>query len=104
MIIKKQPLISCTRIDQGKSKFVQTKHKMDELESKTNARRAQGGLGLLSHTISVQKSQVSMPLILERRDGAERQRGERGAAPGRRWCSSFSVAGAKEREERERGI
>ena len=38
--------------------------------------RAQGGLGLLSHTISVQKSQESIPLILERRDGAERHGGD----------------------------
>ena len=35
-------------------------------------------MGLLSHTISVQKSQESILLILERRDGAERQGEERG--------------------------
>jgi len=73
---------------------------MDELESKTNAQRAQGGLGLLSHTISVQKSQESILLILERRDGVERQREERGVAPGRRWCGLFSVLAGARREER----
>ena len=37
-------------------------------------------MGLLSHTISVQKSQESILLILERRDGAERQGEERGGS------------------------
>ena len=79
MIIRKPLVISCTRFDQGKSKFVQTKHKMDELESKTNARRAQGGLGLLSHTISVHSLQKSIPLIpREEREEEERETGRGG--------------------------
>ena len=50
---------------------------MNELESKSNARRAQGGLGLLSHTISVQKSQESILKILN----LERKEGGRERAP-----------------------
>ena len=47
-------------------------------------RRAQGGLGLLSQTISVQKSQLSIPLILEKKRGKERENTEREReAPGR---------------------
>jgi len=47
---------------------------MDELKSKTNARRAQGGLGLLSHTISVHSLQKSIPLIpREEREEEERE-------------------------------
>ena len=54
MIIKKQPLISCSRIDKGKSNSSQTKHKTYEIETKSKPQRAQGGKGLLSHSISVQ--------------------------------------------------
>jgi len=44
-------------------------------------RRAQGGLGLLSHTISVQSLQESIPKILslERKEGGREEREE---APG----------------------
>ena len=51
---------------------------MNEIEVNSKPRRAQGGLGLLSHTISVHRLQKSILLILERRDGAERQGEERG--------------------------
>ena len=56
--------------------------------------RAQGGLGLLSRSISVQKSQQSIPkvLILERR-GRNR---EKRRAPGR--GSVLSVRPGQERE------
>ena len=68
--------------------------------------RAQGGLGLLSHTISVQKSQQSIPLILEKRGrkretGRERQ-GE-GAREEVRAAVVFLLA-RREREREERGI
>ena len=76
---------------------------MDELESKTNARRAQGGLGLLSHTISVQNLQKSIPLIpREEREEEERDR-KRRAVPGGSGGVVLSVAGAQ-REERGKGF
>ena len=73
---------------------------MDELESKTNAWRAQGGLGLLSHTISVQKSQQSIPkvLILERR-GRNREKKRRRAPGERAACCPF-----KRREREGEGV
>ena len=64
---------------------------MDELESKKNTRRAQGGLGLLSHTFSVQK--LNNPwlksLTLERRGkgqegGGGRQEERAAFCPGKR--------------------
>ena len=82
-----------TRIDKGKSKSFKTKHKTYEIELNSKPRRAQGGLGLLSHTISVQSLQESIPKILslERKEGGGRE------APGRR-VVCCSGAG-KEREE-----
>jgi len=49
---------------------------MNELELKTNARRAQGGLCLLSHTISVHSLQKSIPLIPREEREAKRGRQE----------------------------
>jgi len=65
-------------------------------------RRAQGGLGLLSHTISVQRPQESIPLILVlgRRARNREETGRRGGARKGRWCSAV-LAGAW--GERERG-
>ena len=51
-------------------------------------RRAQGGLGLLSHTISVQRHKESIPLILvlgRRGRNREEIRRKGGARKGR-WC------------------
>ena len=58
-------------------------------------RRAQGGLGLLSHIISAQSLQESIPKILslERKEGGGRE------APGRR-VVCCPGAGKKERERR----
>ena len=77
---------------------------MDELESKTNARRAQGGLGLLSHTISVHSLQKFIPLIPREEMEEERKEKEEEGTREREEACCFSVAGAKEREERVRGI
>ena len=60
-------------------------------------------MGLLSHTISVQNPQESMPLviILEREEkNRERERRERG---GRRWLVGMILFQAKRREERGEG-
>ena len=91
--------ISCIRIDKGKSNSSKTKHKSYEIEMNSKPRRAQGGLGLLSHTISVQSLQESIPKILslERKEGENRE-GERRAPGGRRQLAVH----AKEREK-ERG-
>ena len=67
----------CSRIDEGKSNSSKTKHKSYKIEMNSKPRRAQGGLGLLSQTISVQKSQLSIPLILEKKRGEERENTER---------------------------
>ena len=77
-ITTKQPLISYSRIDKGKSKFIQTRHKMNAIDTRSKTPRAQGGKGLLSHTISVQESQksISKILILEKkRKNKEEERG-----------------------------
>jgi len=73
---------------------------MDELELKTNVRREQGGLGLLSHTISVHSLQKSIPLIpREEREEEEREigRGGRRQEDVVAWC--WFLAGARERGE-----
>ena len=79
-ITTKQPLISYSRIDKGKSNSSKTKHKTYEIELNSKPRRAQGELGLLSRSISVQNPQESIPkvLILERRGrNREKRRGRR---------------------------
>ena len=52
-------------------------HETYEIEHEFKARRAQGGLGLLSHTISVQNPQESIPLI-PREEREEEKKGEGG--------------------------
>ena len=69
---------------------------MNELELKTNARRAQGGLGLVSRTISTLNPQVSIPLIPS--DEREEERTRRRAPGGRAACNS----GHQGKRERER--
>jgi len=69
-------------------------------------RRAQGGLGLLSHTISVQRLQESIPLILVlgRRGRNREETGRRGGARKGRWCSAVLAGAGGEREREGRGI
>ena len=61
-------------------------------------RRAQGVLGLLSHTISVQKSQESILKILnlERKEGGGDRKEEEGATAG---CCSSGGQPKKKREK-----
>ena len=62
---------------------------------KTNARRAQGGMGLLSRTISIQNPQVSIPLIpSDEREEEERETGRGGRRQEEvvAWC--WFLAGA----------
>ena len=73
---------------------------MNEIELKSKPRRAQGGKGLLSHQISVQKSHQSIPLFpREEREGEEKERQEEGGGARRRWWRGASFSGAR----RERG-
>ena len=73
------------------------KHETYEIEHKFKARRAQGGKGLLSHSISVQE--LKNPSLREERE--EEQRGREGRqAP--REGRLFLAPGEKGRE-RERG-
>jgi len=69
---------------------------MNEIESKSKPRRAQGGKGLLSHQISVQKSQQSIPLF-PREEREEEKRGRRGTCRGR-----WRAVQAREKREPER--
>ena len=96
MIIKKQPLISCSRIDKGKSNSSQTKHKTYEIETKSNTPRPQGGKGLLSRSVSIQESQKSiLQILLLGRKNREEERGAR-----ERWWQLFWwVPGAREKGE-----
>ena len=71
---------------------------MNEIESKSKPRRAQGGKGLLSHQISVQKSQQSIPLFSREEREEERKR-RRTPGRGRR-----RAVQAKGERERERGV
>ena len=54
---------------------------MNEIEVNSKPRRAQGGQGLLSHSIPVQRSQEIIPLILGKKRGRTHER-EREGAPG----------------------
>ena len=71
---------------------------MDELELKTNARRAQGGLGLLSHTISVHSLQKSIPLIPRE----EREEEEKETGRGRQEEEMVACCSDRQREDRKR--
>ena len=78
---------------------------MNKNEINSKPQRAQGGMGLLSRTISVPNPQVSMAKNPSPREERERTGRERGG-----WRQEkgevvlFWLAGAPEREERERGI
>ena len=78
---------------------------MNKNEMNSKHRRAQEGMGLLSRTISVPNPQVSMaknPSSKEEREKTERERGGWRQEKGE--VVLFWLAGAPEREERERGI
>ena len=78
---------------------------MNKNEMNSKPRRAQGGMGLLSRTISVPKPQVSMaknPSPREERERTERERGGWRQEKGE--VVLFWLTGAREREEREKGI
>ena len=77
---------------------------MNKNEMNSKPRRAQGGKGLLSRSISVQNPQESMPLIRREEREKERKEKEEEGAMEREEPFCFYVAGAQEREERERGI
>ena len=103
-ITMKQLLISYSRIDKGKSKFIQTWHKMNEIntnEINSKPRRTQGGKGLLSRTISVQNPQESMAKNPSPREERERTERERGVAPGE--GQPHSVLDGWRTEERGKG-
>jgi len=68
---------------------------MNEIEVNSKPRRAQGGMGLISRSISVQK--LKNPSLREERE--EEQRGDWEGAPGRRALLCSCAKGkAKERE------
>ena len=80
------------------------RHKMNAIDTRSKAPRAQGGKGLLSHTISVQESQksISKILILEKkRKNREEERGatSRGGLAALVWRTGKK----RERKERVRG-
>ena len=97
MIIKKQPLISCSRIDKGKSNSSQTKHKTYEIEMKSKPRRIQGGKGLFSHSISVQSLKNPWFKSYPREEREEEQR------EGREGAREREASGQPKERERERG-
>ena len=72
---------------------------MNEIEMNSKPRRAQGGKGLLSRSISVQNPQESMPLIPREEREKERKEKEEEGAREREEACCFSVAGARERGE-----
>ena len=77
---------------------------MNKNEMNSKPRRAQGGMGLLSRTISVPKPQVSMaknPSPREKRERTERERGGFARRRERRFCSGWLAQG---RERRGRGV
>ena len=69
----------------GKLKFIQMRHKMNAIDTRSKAPRAQGGRGLLSHTISVQESQKSISKILPLEKRREEQEEKRRAPGDGRW-------------------
>jgi hypothetical protein len=99
VIVKKQSLISCSRIDKGKSNSTQTKHKTYEIETKSNTPRAQGGKGLLSHSISVQV--LKNPLLARERRGRENSERGRKRQGEERMAYVLSKPGKKREREGE---
>ena len=79
-----------------------TKDKACEIDLLPKPRRAQGGLGLLSRSISVQESQrsISKILILEKR----RKNREEGRAPGQGALVQLLEKRASERERGGEGV
>ena len=75
-------------------KSSQTKHKTNEIKKRSKPRRAQGGKGLLSHSISVQRSQKSISKI----QILEKKRKNREVKRGARKRAARLVTQAKERE------
>ena len=71
---------------------------MNKNEMNSKPRRAQGGKGLLSRSISEQNPQESIPLI-PREEREEERKGERGAR--RRRAALFLRPGKREKRERE---
>ena len=71
---------------------------MYEIEMNSKPRRAQGGMGLLSRTISIQNPQVSIPLVPR----VEREEGKRGAGGGGRQGEG-GLRAVQVREKRARG-
>ena len=69
---------------------------MNKNEMNSKPRRAQGGMGLLSRTISVQNPQVSIPLIhREEREEVEKEEGA--------WERSYLLCLCARGKKRERG-
>ena len=78
-------------------KSSQTKQKTNEIEKRSKPRRAQGVKGLLSHSISVQRSQKSISKI----QILEKKRKNREVKRGARKRAACLVTQAKERESGE---
>ena len=73
---------------------------MDGIESKSKPRRAQGGKGLLSRSISVQNPQESIPLIPRE----EREEGKRGEGGGGRQEGALVWLPGQKREKEGEGV
>ena len=76
------------------------RHKMNAIDTRSKAPRAQGGKGLLSHKISVQESQKSMAKtsIPREEKGGGRKRGRE--AHRKEEGSTWTPAKKREREEK----
>ena len=73
---------------------------MNGIESKSKPQRAQGGKGFLSHQISVQKSQQSIPLF-PREERKEEEKGEHRREVGA-WEGGGCCLCVQEKREEER--
>ena len=71
---------------------------MSKNEMNSKPRRAQGGKGLLSRSISIQNPQESMPLIPREEREKNRRKGGRGAREGAACCP-----GRREKEPEREG-
>ena len=79
---------------------------MNEIDTRSKARRAQGGKGLLSHTISVQESQTSISkiLILEKKREEQEEREEERLGEGGGALSRPQEGGGVLSRPQKRGI
>ena len=75
---------------------------MNEIDTNLKAQRAQGGLGLLSHTISVQGLQKPIPKVLSQERRREEKNREERHGEGARLGGGVLCPGKRE-QERERG-